>query len=203
MAADSVHAPDLAPETGRPQPEGETSMLKPLTCALALLLALATPAPARRFQAAPTVIIVVRHGEKVSPRADALSLLGQKRAIRLATITQAVGVDAILVTQTQRTRQTAEPTATRLNVPITEVPGPNSASPADVAAHVDAVRQRILSDHRGQAVLVVGHSNTAPKIAGALGNRTFPNLNDDNEFDAIFFVVVPETGPPHVVKARY
>lgn len=178
-------------------------MLKSLTCALALLLALAAPAPARRFQA-PTVVIVVRHGEKAARPADdpPLSLEGSKRAIRLSTIAQAVGVEAIFVTQARRTRETAEPSASLLNAPITSVPV-NSARDDDIAAYAEALKQRILSDHRGKAVLVVGHSNTAPKVAGALGNRTLPNLNDATEFDAIFFVVVPETGQPRMVKARY
>jgi broad specificity phosphatase PhoE len=203
MAADSVLAPERKPETVRPKPEGETSMLKALTCAFALLLATPAPAPARRFQA-PTVIIVVRHAEKAATPANdpPLTLAGSKRAIKLTTITQAVGVDAIFVTQARRTRETAEPTASLLNVPITAVPV-TSASANDIAAYAEALKQRILSDHRGQAVLVVGHSNTAPAVAGALGNRTLPNLNDATEFDAVFFVVVPETGQPRLIKARY
>jgi broad specificity phosphatase PhoE len=175
-------------------------MLKSLACAAALLLALAPPATARRAGAA-TVVIVVRHAEKAAVEGSdpPLSEAGRKRAERLAEIGEQAGVQAVYTTQFKRTRETAQPLAARLGL----TPQTVELGRENIAAHPAALAREITTKHKGKTVLVVGHSNTAPRVAAALSGRSLPDLDDATEFDALFVVVIPDEGPPRLVRAKY
>src|SRR5690606_22627139 len=93
------------------------------------------PAPAP----APTTILVVRHAERADAgageRDPALSQAGSARAHALAEVAADAGVTAILATQYRRTRQTAEPLAERLGLPI----GVVDVGQGGIRGHVEAV----------------------------------------------------------------
>jgi broad specificity phosphatase PhoE len=170
----------------------------------ALLLLVLSPAPAahaRRPQGAPTVVILVRHGEKEKEPANdpPLSEAGRKTADRLAAIGEQAGVEVIFTSQARRTRDTAAPLAARRGL----TPKVRNVTRETLDTHVKALGREILDSHKGKTVLVVGHSNTAPRIAAFLANKTIPDLDDANEFDAIFVVIIPETGTPTLIKAKY
>lgn len=175
-------------------------MLKSLACAALLLVASAAPVPAGAAES-PTVVIVVRHAEKGAgdPQDPPLSEEGQKRAARLADLAAHAGVSVIYTTQFKRTRDTAQPLADRLKL----TPQTITITGANIAGHPAALAEEIKTKHKGQTVLVVGHSNTAPRIAGALSGQTIPDLNDATEFDAVFVVVIPDAGPARLVRAKY
>lgn len=164
-------------------------------------LAFLCAAPRATAQTPPTVVIVVRHAEKAASEGNdpPLSEAGRKRAERLAEIAAGASVEAVYTTQFKRTRETAGPAAGRLKLQ----PAVFEATRDNVNAYGEALAREILSKHRGKAVLVVGHSNTAPQVAGALAGKNLPPLDDATDFETLFVVVIPDAGPPRLVRAKY
>jgi broad specificity phosphatase PhoE len=167
---------------------------------LALTLAAFLTGPASRptsLVAPPTVVILVRHAEKGSQPAQDPPLTegGSERAKALVGVARDAGVSAIITTQFERTRKTAEPTAIALHI----TPEVVAAGPA--AQHAKAVADQVMK-HAGGTVLVVGHSNTIPAIVGALGA---PQPRDlcDSEYDQVFVVILGDAGPPRLIRSRY
>src|SRR5215203_3829760 len=78
-------------------------------------------------QAAPTIVVLVRHAEKAtSPGNDAgLTEAGRARADALADALHDARVDAVITSQYERTRMTAEPiAAARHLTPLVVQAGP-------------------------------------------------------------------------------
>ena len=151
--------------------------------------------------AAPcTTIIVVRHAEQTDPNASdpPLSEAGAARANALAAAVEHSGVQAIYVTQFKRTKDTAAPAAALLHAPVTEVP----VEKAMLSDHAPALAKRILSEHPGRTVLVVGHSNTVPSIVEALSGVKIKAI-DHAEFDRFVVVTAGAKGCSHVLRAQY
>jgi broad specificity phosphatase PhoE len=120
-----------------------------------------------------TTVLLVRHADRAGTL-DQLNALGTVRAGVLAHVMDKAPLDAIIRSDAVRAEQTAAPTAAAEGlIPIV-------LTGADVAAFVDEIR----TNHRGQRVLVVGHSNTVPDIIAALGGPavTIP----DSEFDNLY-----------------
>jgi broad specificity phosphatase PhoE len=170
--------------------------MRALVASLAAALAFSSGIP-RPVSAPPTVVLLVRHAEKAAqpPQDPPLTEAGAARAQSLVAVARDAGVTAIITTQFERTRKTAEPTATALNVTAEVVEA------GAVAPHAKAVADQILK-HAGGTVLVIGHSNTVPAIVGALGA---PRPRDlcDSEYDQLFVVVIGDTGPPRLIRSRY
>lgn len=172
--------------------------------ALALVVALGTGGCAAHHAAAPppreqaTEIFVVRHAERLSStdRDSPLSDTGHARARALADALSDAGVDAVLTSQFVRTRQTAAPLAERLGLVAAVEP----VESADASS--EALARRVLSEHRGETVLVVGHSNTVHRIVRALGGAEMPELTED-AYDDIFLVIVRPDGEVGTVRTRY
>ena len=147
-----------------------------------------------------TTVIVVRHAEQTDPdEADPpLSDAGQDQAKALAAALEHSGVQAIYVTQFQRTKDTAAIAARQLRVPVTEFP----VDRAKLADHAPALAAKILAEHRGGIVLVVGHSNTVPAIVDALAHVKIRPI-EKTEFDRFIVVSAGEKGCEHVLEAQY
>lgn len=110
-------------------------------------------------------VILVRHAEKADQSADpALSEAGQARAAALAAELADAHPGYVFVSPLQRTALTAAPTAVA-NALTPEV----FSLAGGGAAHVAAIADRIHALPEDAVVLVVGHSNTVPLIARALG----------------------------------
>lgn len=185
---------------------------------LAVLPSPVTSATLQEVVADTTVVLVVRHAERASdaPNSD-LSPAGLARADAIAAIARSLGVQAVYATDFCRTAQTAQPTAIALGVPVRIVATGNvnarldDCSPA-IAARWDAVAEptpggiakRVLEERSATVVLVVGHSNTVPAIATALGARVCPELIapdaqdrcwlTEDRHDDLFIVRVPVDG---------
>lgn len=146
----------------------------------------------------PSLVILVRHGEKVTePAADpTLSAAGQERAKALVDALGATVPSAIITSATQRTNQTAAPLAAKhgLTPQVISLAGGG-------ATHVNAVADAVRKA-RG-VVVVVGHSNTVPAIVKALGGPALPDLCDASY--ATLFVLQPAAGgqPASLVRAQY
>ena len=171
--------------------------MRTLFLALSAVLTAGAPPPRTAGTAPPTVVILVRHAEKAGQPAQdpPLTRDGQRRAAALVEIARGAGVSAIITTQYERTRKTAEPTAAALRIT------PEVIDTGPLARHAGVVADRILQ-HAGGTVLVVGHSNTIPAIIAALGAPE-PKELCDNEYDQLFVVVIGDTGPPRLIRSRY
>ncbi|HEX5724170.1 MAG TPA: phosphoglycerate mutase family protein [Longimicrobiaceae bacterium] len=146
---------------------------------------------------APTVVVVVRHAEKVSAdpsdRDPALTPVGEARARDLAAALASAGVDAILTTEFRRTQLTARPLADALGLTPEVVRAASANHPASVA---EAVRR-----HAGHTVVVVGHSNTVPAIIAALGGPRLADICDSEH--ANLFVLVLNGTSAELIQSRY
>jgi len=148
--------------------------------------------------ATTTTVVLVRHAEKelVTIADPPLAAAGERRAERLAQMFGDVKgsgrLDAIYVTDTKRTQQTAAPLAARLGLKSTVLP----------AADVEAVAKKVLRDHRGGRALVVGHSNTIPAIVRKLSGMSVADIPDD-EYDNLYVVTVPSFGRSSVLRLKY
>ena len=112
------------------------------------------------WKAGTVTVVMVRHAETVQAADDpGLSGEGNERARELARMLEFTGIDAIYTSEFQRTRQTAAPVAALIGVEPVALP----------AADLRKLVQALTREHRGETVLVVGHSNTLPRLADALG----------------------------------
>ena len=176
-----------------------------LLCSALLMLSavMAAPSTAQGQGTQPTVVLVVRHGEKAATQNNdpdpSLSEAGVRRAQALVRVAEDAGVSAVYTTQFKRTRETARPLAERLNVPVTAL----EINRENAGAYPASIAKEILSKHRGRTVLVVGHSNTTSQIVEALSGKSVPALNDATDFDRLFIVVIPASGTPSLIKATY
>jgi broad specificity phosphatase PhoE len=148
---------------------------------------------------ATTTIIFVRHAEQTShDEADpSLSEAGKRRVAELtrqlefADVVQ--GIDAIYSTELKRSTETAQPLADSLNLPI------NIYGVDDT----ETVLAEILKAHKGEVILVVGHSNTVPELIANLGaSKNVPPIETD-EFDNIYIISIPWFGKTKTIRLRY
>jgi broad specificity phosphatase PhoE len=124
-----------------------------------------------------TTILLVRHADRQGT-ADALSPAGTARAQDLARVVAESGISAIYTSEAVRTQQTAAPAASLLGITPVVVPA------ADVAGLVSSIR----GNYAGQAVLVVGHSNTVPQIIAELGGPAV--TLGETEFDNFYVLTL-------------
>jgi len=167
--------------------------------ALALAALLAVPAVATAQRA--TTVILVRHAEKVTtdPRDPnpALTEAGEQRARDLARLLRRRHVAAVITTQFARTQLTGKPTADAAHLALDSV-----RAGRDVPAHAAAIAELIRTRHAGKTVLVVGHSNTLPKIIAALGGPALADLCD-SVYGNLFTLVIPPQGAPRFTQSHY
>ena len=63
--------------------------------------------------------------------------------------------------------------------------------------------ERILREHKGKIILVVGHSNTVPQLMYDMGaSKKVPEIQE-NEYDNIYIVSVPWFGKTKTIRLRY
>jgi 2,3-bisphosphoglycerate-dependent phosphoglycerate mutase len=148
---------------------------------------------------ATTTIIFVRHAEKMQAPPDdpGLSEAGQRRVAELTRQLRdadvVAGIDAIYSTPYRRTQETAQPIADALDLPI------NTYDPSDT----EAVLERILKEHKGKIILVVGHSNTVPVLIANLGaSKKVPPIQED-EYDNIYLISIPWFGKTKTIRLRF
>lgn len=166
-----------------------------------LLLALVLAAPIAASAQEPTVVILVRHAEKVVPdppdRDPALTEAGHARAGALARALAGAGVDAVITSQWQRTRMTAAPLAQALGLT------PEVISTSGAQAQPEAVADAIRARHLGKTVLVVGHSNGIPATIRALGGPELLEICESQYGNLFVLVLRGGAAPPELVHARY
>jgi broad specificity phosphatase PhoE len=165
-------------------------MIRSLT-AVALSFSLAaTPALAQ-------TVVIVRHGEKVSPTGDPdLSPAGQARAQALAAHLAGAKVAMVLTTPLKRTQQTGQPTAEAAGLKVTPI-----TLDGGVPVHAQRVAEAARKAPVEATVLIVGHSNTFTDIARALGDPS-PETLTDCEYDHMTVIQLGGAAPK-TIHARY
>lgn len=143
-------------------------------------------------------VVLVRHAEKADASADpVLSEAGQARAGALAVALSGADLTHVFVSPLQRTRLTADPAAQAHAIT------PEAISfEGGTEAHIRRLVERVRSLPAAAVVLVVGHSNTVPLIAGALG-ETGPSEMADCEYDRLTVISVQGDGGSPAVIGRY
>ena len=148
------------------------------------------------FAAPPdTVVVLVRHAEKANDGSQdpLLTAEGRTRAAALVDRLADRPIAAVYATPFRRTQLTAWPVAKARGLPLTVRPaGEPAASLAEV------LRGR----HAGESVLVVGHSNTLPAVARALGAQGVADM-DESEYDRAMIVVIPADGEVRLQQERW
>jgi broad specificity phosphatase PhoE len=151
-----------------------------------------------------TTVIFVRHADtdaamSADPNDDPpLSARGRARAELLADALEHIdvvsGPHAIYASDKRRTQETAAPLAQRLNIPV------------EIADHLDpkGFVDRVMSDHRGEIVVIVSHSNTiAPLIDELHGSKNLRPFAPD-EYDRVYIVTIPRPlGKVKTLEWRY
>jgi broad specificity phosphatase PhoE len=146
-----------------------------------------------------TTIVVVRHAEKVMDGSPdpALTDEGQARAALLARMfgdrRLKDHIDAIYVSPALRNRLTAAPLAAQLGL------APEIASEDDPRAFA----RRVLREHRGEKILLVGHADTLPALVEALsGAKDIPPIGAA-EYGTMYVISVPRVGRANVLSVTY
>jgi len=147
--------------------------------------------------AAQQEVILVRHAElegaaMAAPKYVRLSKDGKARAERLAELLKGSGVEAIYVTDFARTRETAMPVSRELARELTIVP---KGDPRELV-------QRLRKEHAGQAVLLVGHTDTLPGLIQAFGYAGEIKI-DANDYGNVFILTPKAEGAPALLRLRY
>jgi broad specificity phosphatase PhoE len=146
--------------------------------------------------ASAQTVYIVRHAEKADASADPeLSPAGQERAEALAAALREAHPSLVLTSPLKRTRLTAGPTADYHSAPVEVV-----SLAGGGAAHVEAAAARVRALPADAAVLIVGHSNTVPLIARALGGEATDM--DECEYDRLIVLRLDGAQTQSVVR-RY
>ena len=147
---------------------------------------------------ATTTLLFMRHAETVpdSGGDPPLSAAGRARAVLLADFLESVdvvaGVDAIYASADRRTRQTADPLASRLGLRVA------TADPYQV----EAFMQRVLRDHKGDVVLIVTHADVIPPLIEELHGSKHVKIAPD-QYDSLYVVTIPWFGKVKTLHFRY
>jgi broad specificity phosphatase PhoE len=159
-----------------------------------------------------TVVLIIRHAERNdtavcsppsiygSPNPPLITVDGvNPRAQALVHVCEDDGITAIYASEFCRTRLTVEPLANRLGLPVNIVNQFTANGSVDVSGLISKIR----SDHRGETVLVAGHTSTVPAIIRELSGITVAEI-PESEFDNLFAVILPRWfGQPKVVRLNY
>lgn len=183
------------PRSGSPLPPAVTAIRRS-TLLLAAALALGLSAQAVRAQ---SIVYLVRHAEPERAAMGAgatspdpvLAVEGRARAGALVHVLAEAGVMRVLSTDFNRTRETAAPLAEALGVEV------------EIYDHrtLESLATR-LKETPGRYV-VVGHSNTTPRMVELLGGEPGAPIDEGYEFDRLYQVVVDADGVVTTTLLRY
>ena len=140
----------------------------------------------------PQTVFLVRHADKQGV-SDDLSAAGEARALELSRVLGEANIVAIYASQYIRTQKTAAPLATSLGLTVTLYN----------ANDLPALANLIKSNHYGQNVLVVGHSNTVPITIGLLGISPQPSNIPEHEYDHLYVLTRHSKIINKLIKLRY
>ncbi len=138
-------------------------------------------------------ILLVRHAERAPEPAEdpGLTSVGEERARELARLLSGAGITAIHSTDTRRTRDTAAPLSELLGLSV------ESYGAGDLEGFGAGLRGR-----PGRH-LVVGHSNTTPELARALGGEGYGPIEEGWEYDRLYLLTRDGDGGVTTLLLRF
>jgi broad specificity phosphatase PhoE len=130
-----------------------------------------------------TTYYFIRHAEKDrsdSSNADPhLTETGKMRAQKWSSIFNTITFDAIYSTDYNRTKETAEPSATKNNLELTLY------NPEKIDL------EKFLIETYGKTILIVGHSNTTPFfINDIIGQNKYDHIDDNNNGNLYIVTII-------------
>ncbi len=131
--------------------------------------------------AMPEKIILFRHGEKLAGINPGLTLKGHNRAKWIAKEFGKSEIKHLFSTDYNRTKQTITPLSQSIAVEY------EIYNPRELTKFAEKLMK--LTGN----VIVLGHSNTTPKLAGLLTGKAFPKLSE-TEFSQYYVVEVDKSG---------
>jgi broad specificity phosphatase PhoE len=170
-------------------------MIQKLTTCLFILLL------ANQLNAQTTKYIIVRHAEKDTTLANAklmasdppLNSIGETRALSLADKLKDHKINQIYSSNYKRTKATASPIAKaqNLNVAIYD------------PRNLDAFATQLLSsENTGKTILIVGHSNSSPKLVNLLIKQDQYKDLDESIYDT-YWIVTSKNGKSKAKMMKY
>ena len=170
-------------------------MIQKLTTSLFILLL------ANQLNAQTTRYIIVRHAEKDTTLANAklmasdppLNSIGETRALSLADKLKDHKINQIYSSNYKRTKATASPIAKaqNLNVAIYD------------PRNLDAFATQLLSsENTGKTILIVGHSNSSPKLVNLLIKQDQYKDLDESIYDT-YWIVTSKNGKSKAKMMKY
>lgn len=163
---------------------------------LSLLISfLANPLSAQSTEEELTIIVLVRHAEKLDDSSDPdLSEAGYERAAKLAELFKHVEFDAVYSTNYIRTQETAKPVAETNDLSITEYDPRNP----------EGETENWLENHSGETILISGHSNSTPTFANAvLGEEHFEEKFGESDYGNLLIITISDEGERKLLHLRY
>ena len=178
-----VHSAKAEAATGK----REDAPMKMISILLALALAscvqLNHDTAPEAEAAAQHEIYLVRHAEKQTGDNPALTDAGKVRAETLAELLSDKDLTEIFSTNYKRTLETAAPIAERTGLEVQLYDATDLDAFAKVLKSKDGV------------ILVVGHSNTTPPLAAALGGDPGTPIDESTEYDRLYVIDLSGDAP--------
>ncbi len=141
---------------------------------------------------AQQAVYLIRHAEQVIDVEDPpLTEAGHQRAKVWASVLRDAGIKMIYTSKKRRTKQTGGHIAQALGIPLETMPR------RDVAGLVD----RLHSQHRDEAVLIISHTRTIPKLVKALGHSEDGTIERE-DYDNLFVIVTDGNNDATVLRIR-
>ncbi len=133
-----------------------------------------------------TTIYMVRHAEKVDEQNPdpSLTSAGFVRAQDLKDALRDASIDAIIVSDLQRTQLTAQPLADYLGLQLIVIP----IQELGVQNYIQGVVDEINNNWSGKEVLVVTHNPLYQLIGQALNTPELPAIDDATGYDHFFVI---------------
>ena len=172
-----------------------SKMIQKLTTYILILLL------SNQLNAQTTRYIIVRHAEKDTTLANAklmasdppLNSIGETRALSLADKLKDHKINQIYSSNYKRTKATASPIAKaqNLNVAIYD------------PRNLDAFATQLLSsENTGKTILIVGHSNSSPKLVNLLIKQDQYKDLDESIYDT-YWIVTSKNGKSKAKMMKY
>ena len=170
-------------------------MIQKLTTCLFILLL------ANQLNAQTTKYIIVRHAEKDTTLANAklmasdppLNSIGETRALSLADKLKDYKINQIYSSNYKRTKATASPIAKAQNLYVAIYDPRN----------LDAFATQLLSsENTGKTILIVGHSNSSPKLVNLLIKQDQYKDLDESIYDT-YWIVTSKNGKSKAKMMKY
>lgn len=141
-----------------------------------------------------TTIVLVRHAEKMKDQKDPdLTNDGNLRASKLKDLLSTIPLNQIYSTDYNRTFQTATPTSNAQGVEIT------SYNPREL----NDFGNMLLQTQKGKNILVVGHSNTTPKLLNFFMKETVVESILESDYGNLYIVNIDSKGKAKAMLLKF